>query len=192
MTNENQLIQAAVTVRDALAKAQLRLVLAESCTAGKVASSLAVLPGASAWFCGSFVVYRNESKARWLDIPRSLIEDPAIGPVSPEVTRLLARRSLFLTPEANISVAVTGHVGPGSPVDLDGRVFFASIQRDQEGTAEAWTERATVLKSPSPKDENDFLGRSERLAECARWVLEQIHTVAQMPQIATFLKSNTA
>lgn len=175
MTHENRLIQAAIALKDALVKTNLRLVLAESCTAGKVASSLAVLPGISNWLCGSFVVYRNESKACWLSIPRELLEDRTIGPVSSQVTLLLARSALSLTPEASLSVAVTGHIGPGCPTELDGAVFFACARRWEAKKEFVSTEKATVLTSPAPHDERDFHGRSLRLSECALWVLEQAH-----------------
>ena len=45
----------------------VRVAFAESCTAGLVAASLARTPGISQWLCGSAVVYRDATKAAWLD-----------------------------------------------------------------------------------------------------------------------------
>jgi PncC family amidohydrolase len=163
------MLGAAAAVVELLARQQLRLVLAESCTGGNVAGALAAIPGVSAWLCGSFVIYRNESKAQWLGIPRDLLNDPAIGPVSAQVTQLLAEQALAATPEAQLGVAVTGHVGPGSPPALDGHVFFALAQRGRHGIISA----DRVLVAAAPEDVRDVAGREQRLIECSTWVLEQ-------------------
>ena len=168
-SDDQQPLQAACELASYLSQAQLRLVLAESCTAGNVAGTLAIVPGISAWLCGSFVIYRNESKAEWLRIPRHLLDDPAVGPVSVQVTELLAQHALAATPEADIGVAVTGHIGPGSPAHLDGQAFFALAQRGSSPV----DSRARQLKSPAPRDAGDYLARQQRLMECTRWVLEQ-------------------
>ena len=157
-------------VRDALAARNSRLVLAESCTAGNVAAALAVVPGISAWLCGSFVVYRNESKAQWLGIPRDLLDDPHIGPVSAQVTKLLALQALQATPEANLAAAVTGHIGPGCPPELDGRVFFCLAKRSDGQTFDS----SLQLTSPAPQDEHDLQRRAARLEEATVWVLQCI------------------
>ena len=69
------------------------------------------------------VVYRNKTKQAYLGIPPRTLENP--GPVSEEVARLLAEGVLNKTPEANVSVAVTGHLGPQAPAGMDGLVFIA-------------------------------------------------------------------
>jgi len=106
-----------------------RLVLAESCTGGLVAATLAQVPGISESLCGSAVVYRAATKAAWLGIDSRLLADPVIGPVSAEVTRALALAVLQQTPEADLSAAVTGHFGPNAPPDLDGVVHVAVAVR---------------------------------------------------------------
>jgi PncC family amidohydrolase len=167
LTTDAARLRAAVELAECLARRQLRLVLAESCTAGNVAGALAIVPGISAWLCGSFVIYRNESKADWLQIPRTLLDDPSIGPVSQEVTELLARQALAATHEADIGVAVTGHIGPGSPEGLDGRAWFALARRSDARVAI----HTRLLESPPPGDQRDYLGRQRRLHECTCWVL---------------------
>lgn len=115
----------------ALLKQQnLKVVFAESCTGGLVAGALTQVPGISDHHCGGVVVYRNATKRAYLGISERLLKNP--GAVSEVVAREMAARVLDLTPEANISVAVTGHLGPGAPPELDGVAYFA-IARRQTG-----------------------------------------------------------
>src|SRR6185436_14313548 len=98
----------------ALRKQQnLKVVFAESCTGGLVAGALTQVPGISDHHCGGVVVYRNETKRAYLGISERLLKNP--GAVSEVVAREMATRVLDLTPEADISAAVTGHLGPGAP-----------------------------------------------------------------------------
>ena len=105
----------------------LKIVFAESCTGGLVSGSLTKVPGISEHHCGGMVVYRNATKTAYLDVPRKLLNDP--GPVSRPVAELLARRVLDCTPEADLSAAVTGHLGPNAPANLDGLIFVAIAVR---------------------------------------------------------------
>jgi PncC family amidohydrolase len=111
----------------------LKVVFAESCTGGLVSGSLTKIPGISEHHCGGMVVYRNETKAAFLDIPRKLLNDP--GPVSRPVADLMAWRVLNQTPEADLSAAVTGHLGPNAPANLDGLVFVAIAVRKSAAIA---------------------------------------------------------
>jgi nicotinamide-nucleotide amidase len=110
-------------VAQLLADRRLKVATAESCTGGLVAGALTAVPGISAWHCGGVVVYRNETKQALLGIPAELLADP--GPVSEPVVRRMAERVLAIIPEADVSVAVTGHLGPNAPAELDGLVWLA-------------------------------------------------------------------
>jgi nicotinamide-nucleotide amidase len=121
-------------IRELLESTDERLVCAESCTAGLVAATLAKWPGISSWLCGSLVVYQTDIKHQWLGIEPDLLNDPSIGPVSKPVTGLLSIKALEKTPQATLSVAVTGHLGPGAPEELDGCVFVALAQRSADGS----------------------------------------------------------
>ena len=105
-----------------LKRRQLKVVFAESCTGGLVCGALTRIPGISQYLCGSMVVYRSETKAAWLGIPAEVLTRP--GPVSQKVTKLLAAAVLNATPEADLALAVTGHLGPNAPKRLDGIVYF--------------------------------------------------------------------
>ncbi len=155
-----------VTLRNILQSRGLRIVLAESCTAGRVAATLATLPGISQWLCGSFVVYRCSSKTQWLGIPTDMLNDPKIGPVSAPTTLMLAESALRHTLEAEVAVAVTGEIGPGAPQRTDGKVFCALALRDG-----ATSEAVFQLRSPAPQSSDDVVARVERLDEATRLVL---------------------
>ncbi|MBL8809115.1 MAG: CinA family protein [Planctomycetaceae bacterium] len=105
-----------------------RVVLAESCTCGLIASLLARIPGMSAVLAGSFVVYQVDSKVSWLDVPQTLIDQYDV--VSSEVAAAMAEGALRKTPHATIAVSITGHLGPGAPVDLDGTAWLGIAQRE--------------------------------------------------------------
>jgi PncC family amidohydrolase len=110
----------------------LTLAVAESCTAGLVADSIACIPGASDVFWGSFVTYRTEAKAAMLGIDRALLE--RYGAVSAETARAMAAASLEKS-GVDLSASVTGLAGPdgddrGTPV---GTVWVAAAVREKSG-----------------------------------------------------------
>lgn len=111
-----------------LRSAHCRVVLAESCTGGLISATLAQMPGISDYHCGSVVVYRNDTKSQWLNIPAEILEDP--GPVSETVAQMMAMEVLALTPEAHWSASISGHLGPNAPDLQDGLVFVGVSQRD--------------------------------------------------------------
>lgn len=176
-------VELAKRLRDALRQKSQKLVLAESCTAGRVAATLSLLPGISQWLCGSFVVYRNASKTAWLDIPASLLDDPQYGPVSPETSRLLAVSALRHTPEATVAIAVTGDVGPGAAAATDGIVFVAVAARSDPKSGELIrAEKRMRLISLAPRDSEDIQARLARLDEATRQVLSfAIEFIGQIP-----------
>lgn len=140
MTVRRELHSAARDLAEQLARARVRLVLAESCTAGLVAALLGEIPGISEWWCGSAVVYREATKTAWLGVaPRDLAKFTA---VSAEVARGMACGALERTPEADVAVAVTGHLGPASPAGQDGLVFVGSAVRRTGSASKSRTSAA--------------------------------------------------
>jgi len=108
-----------------LKETKTKLVFAESCTAGLAAQILTETPGISDWFCGSLVCYRNDSKKRWLRVKPSTLR--RFTAVSPECAREMAQGALIATPEAKVSVSVTGYLGPtGEEI---GKVFIGLARR---------------------------------------------------------------
>ena len=152
-----------VEVVDLLEKQQAKIVLAESCTAGLIAASLGQVPGVSQYLCGSMVVYREQSKISWLDVDPSIIEESTA--VSDAATRAIAKGVLEKTDEAAVSLGITGHLGPGSPAELDGQIFVACYKRNGQ-TIEELNSIQHRLESTS--------SRSDRQKEAASIALSQL------------------
>jgi len=117
-------------VAELLKQHRRKVVFAESCTGGLVSGALTAIPGISSYHCGGMVVYRSETKAAWLGVPQETLK--RFGPVSWRVTIWMAEEVLRRTPEADVSLAVTGHLGPQAPQRLDGVVYFQIALRNKE------------------------------------------------------------
>jgi nicotinamide-nucleotide amidase len=165
------LIAHATKLRDLIISRRKRFVLVESCTGGWLAASLATLPGISQWWCGSLVVYRCGSKHQWLGISDAMLADPHVGPVSELVTVQLARQALAHTSEADLSLAVTGDLGPGVSLEKDGIVFCAMAIRG----VDMIFQNQTRLVQPAPRDAADITARAARLEEASHWAFDSAH-----------------
>lgn len=128
MSNQRQLDRQAQRLVTLLKAAELRIVFAESCTGGLVSASLTRVPGISPYLCGSAVVYRIDTKARWLKVSRQSLENP--GPVSKVVAEQMAAGVLEKTPEADVAASITGHLGPDAPPRQDGLVYVGFARRE--------------------------------------------------------------
>jgi len=84
--------------------------VAESCTGGLMAARLTDRAGSSAYVLGGVVVYSNEAKAAFADVPAELIERR--GAVSPEVAAALADGAIGRF-GAELGIGITGVAGPG-------------------------------------------------------------------------------
>ena len=105
-----------------------RLALAESCTAGLLASRIASRPGSSAYLAGGVVSYSNDSKQALLGVAGDLIARE--GAVSPEVAEAMARGAVDRF-GADTAVAITGIAGPGGGTEEKpvGFVCFHAIAK---------------------------------------------------------------
>ncbi len=160
-------LQIAAGIKELLEQRRSRLVLAESCTAGRVAATLGCLPGISHSLCGGFVVYRCDSKTRWLGVPAEMLNDPQLGPVSEPTTQWLARAAVEATPEARFGLAVTGDIGPGASPQTDGLVCVAWYDRSSQLLQSARQQ----LQHPAPTSAHDVAARLSRLEEATLGVL---------------------
>lgn len=123
----SNLVAAAQQLVERLSASKKRIVLAESCTGGLVSAELARIPGVSEWLCGSAVTYRCDTKVRWLGVRSADIEQHSA--VSREVAEQMALGVLNKTPEASLSAAITGHLGPDAPAAYDGVVYIGIANR---------------------------------------------------------------
>lgn len=97
------------TIARLLARRELTLATAESCTGGLIAHRITNVPGSSNYFERGFVTYSNRSKIESLGVESSLIEN--CGAVSSEVVRAMAVGAAEVS-AADVSLAVSGIAGP--------------------------------------------------------------------------------
>jgi competence/damage-inducible protein CinA-like protein len=100
------------------------LAAAESCTGGLFAERVTSVSGSSRYFLGGAVVYSNELKTAFADVPTDLIAQH--GAVSKEVATALAE-GIRQRCKATFGVGITGVAGPtgGSDEKPVGLVFHA-------------------------------------------------------------------
>jgi nicotinamide-nucleotide amidase len=103
---------------------QATLAVAESCTGGLIAQRVTSVPGSSRSFLGGVVVYSNDMKAKFADVPAELINKH--GAVSSEVASALAEGIRKKT-GATLGLGITGIAGPTGATETKplGRVYIA-------------------------------------------------------------------
>lgn len=102
----------------------MTLAVAESCTGGMLAERITSLSGSSRYFLGGAVVYSNELKTQFANVPKTLIDKH--GAVSREVAAAMAEgiRKRCLS---SYGVGITGVAGPTGGTDQKpvGLVYIA-------------------------------------------------------------------
>jgi PncC family amidohydrolase len=91
-----------------------KVVTAESCTGGMIASSITDRGGSSAYFERGFVTYSNEAKKESLGVSKDTLDK--YGAVSAEIAEEMADGALKHS-HADIAIAVTGIAGPSGGSD---------------------------------------------------------------------------
>jgi nicotinamide-nucleotide amidase len=111
----------------ALLASGLRVVTAESCTGGGVASALTDVPGSSQWFERGYVTYSNAAKLQDLGVEREVIATQ--GAVSAAVAEQMALGALRAS-GADVAVAVSGIAGPdGGTLEKPVGLVYLAIGR---------------------------------------------------------------
>jgi len=144
-----------------LEEKEKKLILTESCTAGLAAASLGLIPGISKYLCGSFVVYRPKQKENILNVPPYLIDK--FTTESREISDWLAKEALTLTPEADCSGAIVGHLGPNAPESKDGQIWISTANKVEKSIK--YNHWNIQLKTES---------REERMIEACTFLLASI------------------
>ena len=105
-------------------KKGVSVTIAESCTAGLIASKLTSLSGSSAYFKGGVVAYQNEIKIKILEVSQSIIDNKT--EVSAEVVEQMAK-SVLKNFSTDFALATSGYAGPngGTSNNPIGTVFIA-------------------------------------------------------------------
>ena len=96
-------------ITDLLLSKKLKLVCAESCTGGMIASKMVNHPGVSDVFQGGIVAYANEAKINWLNVDKEILENH--GAVSPETAAAMAEGAVK-SASATVGLSTTGIAGP--------------------------------------------------------------------------------
>ncbi len=86
------------------------LAIAESCTGGRLSSTLTEVPGASEVFLGGAVTYANQAKEKVLKVPQTLLEE--FGAVSKETVIAMAK-GIKTKLNSDWAIAISGVAGPG-------------------------------------------------------------------------------
>ena len=104
-------------------KLNIKIVSAESCTAGLLSASLTEIPGSSAFFEQGYITYSNNSKTSVLGVENKTLKK--YGAVSEQVAKQMAKGALKRS-NSTIAISITGIAGPGgSDYKPEGLVCFA-------------------------------------------------------------------
>ena len=105
-----------------LAKKNLKISFAESCTGGKLSSLITSVSGSSKVFHVGLITYSNESKIKFLKVSKKIINK--YGAVSKECCLSMVE-NLSKIAKSDISLSITGIAGPigGSKKKPVGLVF---------------------------------------------------------------------
>jgi nicotinamide-nucleotide amidase len=104
--------------------------VAESCTGGLLAERVTSVAGSSRYFLGGAVVYSNELKSKFSDVPAKLIAKH--GAVSSEIAIALAE-GIRKRCGATIGVGITGVAGPaGGTEEKPVGLVFHAVASEQE------------------------------------------------------------
>ncbi len=112
-----------------LLQKQWKLVTAESCTGGLVATLCTDMPGSSHWFFGGLVTYDNHAKINWLGVQEATLIQH--GAVSQQTVREMALGALAQS-GAQVAVSISGIAGPagGTPQKPVGTVWIGCALED--------------------------------------------------------------
>ena len=98
-----------------LIRKKLKISFAESCTGGKLASSITSISGASKVFNLGLITYSNQAKINILKVKKSILQK--YGAVSAECCEAMVK-NLSKISKAQINIAVTGIAGPNGGTKL--------------------------------------------------------------------------
>lgn len=107
-----------------LKQKKLTIAVVESCTGGFLSSVITDIPGSSVYFNLGLVVYQDNQKQKFLEIPARLFKK--YSAVSEPVTSLMAEKAAVLS-GSDVGVGITGYAGPsgGTEDDPVGTVYLA-------------------------------------------------------------------
>ncbi len=107
-----------------------KLVTAESCTGGLIASHLTKISGASNWYSGGWITYSNEMKISQLGVPLEMLKEH--GAVSEQVAKAMCVGALKSS-KSTVALSTTGIAGPSGGTDKKpvGTVFIGCSTKNE-------------------------------------------------------------
>jgi len=118
-----------IAVGRMLTKKRKTISIAESCTGGLLSSKITDAPGSSVYFKHSEVVYSTNSKIKQLGISEKIIKK--FSAVSSETAKEMANK-IRKKAQTDISLAVTGYAGPGSPEGSKAGEGYISLSTEKK------------------------------------------------------------
>ena len=105
---------------DILKSNGLTISVAESCTAGLLASQLTDIPGSSKYFIAGIVAYSRDIKTSLLNVPEyiEVVSDKCAIAMNQGLTKLV---------KSDIHVSVTGNIGENDNPKLSNVVYFSIL-----------------------------------------------------------------
>lgn len=102
---------------------------AESCTGGRIAEAIILMPGASNYFKGGVVSYTNEIKEKLLSVDHALLEEKTA--VCEEVAKAMVQGAIKAL-NVDYAISATGVAGPagGTPENPVGTIWLACGDMD--------------------------------------------------------------
>ena len=112
-----------------LAKMEMTISTAESCTGGMLASKIVDVSGASDVFNEGFITYSNSAKSKYLNVSNEILDE--YGAVSEQTVIEMAKGCKLVT-TSDMSLVTSGIAGPGggTPEKPVGLVYIACAYKD--------------------------------------------------------------
>ena len=109
---------------------KMTIALAESCTGGLISNRITDVSGSSDYFLGAMVVYSNQWKNNFLDVPEKILKK--YGAVSPQTAKSMAA-NVRIKSRTDLGLAVTGIAGPtgGTAQKPVGLVYIALADKNK-------------------------------------------------------------
>ena len=126
------------TVGSLLGGRGIRIACAESLTGGGVGERLTAVPGASAWFAGSAVVYTATAKHEILGVPTEVIEGDGLVSEACALAMADGARRVF---ETEVGLGLTGVAGPEPHDGVAPGTVVVAVAADDVRHARAFVSR---------------------------------------------------
>tara|TARA_B100000214_G_scaffold360596_1_gene323154 strand:- start:353 stop:829 length:477 start_codon:yes stop_codon:yes gene_type:complete len=110
-------------LHDICIKKGISIAVAESCTSGRIASSITAISGASSFFKGGILAYNNDVKVNILGVSKLVIKQKT--EVSSEVVEEMAKNARKII-SVDFAVSTSGYAGPsgGNSLNPIGTVYI--------------------------------------------------------------------